>query len=153
MQIPDNSLFLNWHPPGRQGHGFQPGEYPVPRRPRKLLLPGRPSAYDDEIVKSTIVDIVVKSEAIRQLDKSAEVFGPKLQDVASLDHSGEDQGSLSGDLIFRQVALRIERRLPALWRGERRVYASVAEHKVRRGEFLKPKTSLAARVAELIVGR
>jgi hypothetical protein len=27
---------------------------------------GRASAYDDEIVESTIIDIVVKSEAIRQ---------------------------------------------------------------------------------------
>src|SRR5208282_4943174 len=54
-------------------------------------------------------------------------------------------------LIFRQVALRIERRLPAFRRGERQLNASIAEYEIGGREFLKPETSRAARVPQLVV--
>jgi hypothetical protein len=54
-------------------------------------------------------------------------------------------------LIFRQVAFRIERRLPAFRRGERHIDAGIPEHEIGGREFLKPETSRAARVPQLVV--
>jgi hypothetical protein len=55
-------------------------------------------------------------------------------------------------LEVRLVALRIERRLAALRRGEHALGASVLEPVIRRGEFLQPEAGLAPCVAELVVG-
>ena len=54
-------------------------------------------------------------------------------------------------LIFRQIALRIERRLSAFRRGERQFNAGISEDKIGGGKFFQPETSLAAGVAQLIV--
>jgi len=55
-------------------------------------------------------------------------------------------------LEVRLVALRIERRLAALRRGEHDLGTSVLEMVIRRGEFLQPEARLAPCVSELVVG-
>ena len=55
-------------------------------------------------------------------------------------------------LEVRLVALRIERRLAALRRGEHDLGASVLEMVIWRGEFLQPEAGLASCIAELVVG-
>src|ERR1700722_3880151 len=57
-----------------------------------------------------------------------------------------------GGLILWQIALWIDRGLPAFRGGQRQLDTSVPEDKVRGGEFLKPEAGFAASVAELIVG-
>src|SRR6185369_1291594 len=54
-------------------------------------------------------------------------------------------------LKLRLVALRIERRLAALRRGENDLGAGILEHVVGRGELLEPEAGLAAGVAERVV--
>src|SRR5271169_4163803 len=54
-------------------------------------------------------------------------------------------------LIFRQIAFWIERRLPAFRRGERKLNASIPEYEIGSREFLKPETSRAACVPQLVV--
>src|SRR5262245_37043797 len=54
-------------------------------------------------------------------------------------------------LETRLVALRIERRLATLRRGEHDLDASRRERVVRRGELLEPEARLAAGVAEPVV--
>ncbi len=54
-------------------------------------------------------------------------------------------------LIFRQIAFRIERRLPAFRRGERQLNAGIPEYEIGGREFLQPKTSREARVSQLVV--
>jgi hypothetical protein len=49
------------------------------------------------------------------------------------------------------VALRIERRLAALWRGEHDLGAGFLERVVGGGELLEPEARLTAGVAELVV--
>src|SRR6202043_4090224 len=49
------------------------------------------------------------------------------------------------------IAFRIERRLPAFRRGERQLNAGILEYEIGGSEFLKPETSRAARVPQLVV--
>jgi hypothetical protein len=61
------------------------------------------------------------------------------------------ESRLSLGLVLRQITFRIDRRLPALRRRERQLHASVAKDKIRRREFLEPKPSLLACVAQLVM--
>src|SRR5580700_4682060 len=56
-------------------------------------------------------------------------------------------------LIFRQIAFRIEWRLPTFRRGQRQLNSSITEYEIRRRELLQPEASLAAGVAQLIMRR
>ncbi|MNL52001.1 hypothetical protein D3C87_1751410 [compost metagenome] len=51
----------------------------------------------------------------------------------------------------RFVAFRVQRRLPALGRGQHDVGAGVLKRVVRRGQLFEPEASFAAGIAKLIV--
>jgi hypothetical protein len=56
-------------------------------------------------------------------------------------------------LRVRRLAARIDRRLPALWRSERKFHVGVLEDVVGRGELLQPDTGLLPGVAKPVVRR
>jgi hypothetical protein len=54
-------------------------------------------------------------------------------------------------LESRLVALRVERRLATLGRGQHDLGTGILEDVVRRGQLFEPEAGLAAGVAELVV--
>jgi hypothetical protein len=54
-------------------------------------------------------------------------------------------------LIFREVALGIDRWLAACGRGERQLHTGISKDEVRGSKLFQPEARLAASVAELIV--
>src|SRR3954464_14734958 len=54
-------------------------------------------------------------------------------------------------LIFGQVTLRVDRRLPSFWGRQCQLDASVTEHEVRGREFLQPEPGCTAGVTQNVM--